>query len=111
LGALDDRGGCLRKRVHARALLDPTVAKEFTGSTDRVIVFNSNVQPKRRMKEKPEAWHCNCRKLLGPYRLNLAHLMRCAVCGVAPHSDPTVTKNAKLARQSPTPNEPGRTLR
>jgi hypothetical protein len=49
--------------------------------------------------------------LLGPYRLNLAHLMRCAVCGVARHSDPTVTKNAKLARQSPTPNEPGRTLR
>jgi hypothetical protein len=76
-----------------------------------VIVFNSNVQPKRRMQEKPTAWHCNCRKSLGPYQLNLAELMRCAACGVARHDDPTVTKNGKLARHSPASNEPGRASR
>ena len=53
-------------------------------------MFNSNVQPKRRMREKPGLWHCNCRTPLGPYQLNSAHLKRCPVCGVARHSDPTV---------------------
>jgi len=46
-------------------------------------MFNSNVQPKRRIKERATAWHCNCRKLLGPYQLNFAELTRGAVCGVA----------------------------
>jgi hypothetical protein len=42
-------------------------------------VFNSNVQPKRRMKEKPTAWQCECREARARYHLNLAHLMRCPV--------------------------------
>jgi hypothetical protein len=42
-------------------------------------------------------WHCNCRKPLGPYQLNSAHLKRCAICGVARHSDPTVAANAKVS--------------
>jgi hypothetical protein len=50
-------------------------------------VFNSNVQPKRRMKEKPTAWQCECRKPQGRYQLNLAHLMRCPVCGVERHGE------------------------
>lgn len=60
-------------------------------------MFNSNVQPKRRMGEKPGLWFCNCRKPLGPYQLNSGHLVRCPVCGVERHSDPTVGANAKLA--------------
>jgi hypothetical protein len=40
-------------------------------------MFNSNVQPKRRMKEKPTAWQGECRTPPGRYRLNLAHLTRC----------------------------------
>jgi hypothetical protein len=51
------------------------------------------------MKEKPSAWHCNCRELLGPYQLNLAELTRCAVCGVARHSDP----NRDQEREARTP--------
>jgi hypothetical protein len=41
-----------------------------------VIVFNSNVQPERRMKEDPTAWRCNCRQLLGPsrWRINVLRL-------------------------------------
>jgi hypothetical protein len=54
-------------------------------------MFNSNVQPKRRMKAKPAAWHCNCRRPLGPYKLNQAQLTRCPACGVARHSDPTAS--------------------
>jgi hypothetical protein len=63
-------------------------------------VFNSNVQPKRRMREKPGLWHCNCRKPLGRYQLNAAHLKRCSVCGVARHSDPTVATDLKLAPEA-----------
>jgi hypothetical protein len=66
-------------------------------------MFSSNVQPKRRMKAKPAAWHCNCRQPLGPYKLNHARLTRCPVCGVARHSDPTVRANTKIAPQPPTP--------
>jgi hypothetical protein len=76
-----------------------------------VIVLTSIVQPKRRMKEKASAWHCNYRELLGPYQLKLAELTGCAVSGVARHSDPTVTKGVKLASHSPAPNGAGRTLR
>ncbi len=72
------------------------------------VPFNSNVQPKRRMREKPGPWHCNCRKPLGPYQLNSAHLMRCGVCGVARHSDPTVSATVKLATQSPAADGAGR---
>jgi len=50
-------------------------------------VFNSNVQPKRRMKEKPTPWQCECRKPRGRYQLNLAHLKRCPVCGVERHRE------------------------
>ena len=42
-------------------------------------------------------WHCNCRKPLGPYQLNSAHLERCPSCGVVRHSDPTVAANAKVS--------------
>ena len=63
------------------------------------------------MKEEPSAWHCNCRKLLGPYQLNPAELRRCTVCGVARHTDPTVTKSMKLAPYSPAPSGTGRTFR
>jgi hypothetical protein len=75
-----------------------------------LIVFNSNVQPKRRMRERPGLWHCNCRKPLGPYQLNSAHLKRFPVCGVARHSDPTVAANVKLAPDSPVSNGAGRTM-
>jgi hypothetical protein len=51
------------------------------------------------MTEKPSAWRCNCRELLGPYQLNLAELTRCAVCGVARHSDP----NGDQEREARTP--------
>lgn len=74
------------------------------------IVFTSNVQPKRRMREKPGLWHCNCRKRLGPYKLNSAHLTRCSICGVARHSDPTVPRNAKLPPHLPSSDGAGRTL-
>jgi hypothetical protein len=47
----------------------------------------------------------------GPYQPNLAELTRCAVCGVARHSDPTVTKSGKLAPHSPASNGAGRTFR
>jgi hypothetical protein len=53
-------------------------------------------------------WHCNCRKPLGPYQLNSAHLMRCPSCGVARHSDPTVAANAKLVPHSPVFDGAGR---
>lgn len=43
------------------------------------------------MNQKHTAWHCNCRKALGPYKLNDPALERCPVCGVARHSDPTLT--------------------
>ena len=66
-------------------------------------MFNSNVQPKRRMREKPGLWHCNCRTPLGPYQLNSALLMHCLVCGVARHNDPTVAANVTLAPHSPDP--------
>jgi hypothetical protein len=65
-------------------------------------MFNSNVQPKRRMKAKPAAWHCNCRQPLGPYKLNHAQLMRCPSCGVARHSDPAARANRKVAPHPPT---------
>ena len=55
-------------------------------------MFNSNIQPKRRMKARPEAWHCNCRQPLGPYKLNDAQLTRCPTCGVRRHSDPTAPR-------------------
>jgi hypothetical protein len=64
-------------------------------------MFNSNVQPKRRMRAKPAAWHCNCRQPLGPYKLNRQELTRCPTCGVARHSDPTVRANTKVAPQPP----------
>jgi hypothetical protein len=51
------------------------------------------------------------RKLLGPYQLNLAELTRCAVCGVARHSDPAVTKSLELAPHFPASNDAGRTCR
>jgi hypothetical protein len=64
-------------------------------------MFNSNVQPKRRMKAKRAAWHCNCRHSLGPYKLNDGELTRCPACGVARHSDPTAHAT-KLVPQRPT---------
>jgi hypothetical protein len=72
-------------------------------------VFNSNVQPKRRMKERPGPWHCNCRKPLGPYKLNSAHLNRCPVCGVARHRDPTVAANLRLPPPTPASDGAGTT--
>jgi hypothetical protein len=54
-------------------------------------MFNSNVQPRRRMRAKPTPWYCNCRKPQGPYKLNPAQVTRCADCGVARHSDPTAS--------------------
>jgi hypothetical protein len=66
------------------------------------VMFTSNVQPKKRMKAEPAAWHCNCRRPLGRYKLNHARLMRCPSCGVARHSDPTARANTKLAPQPPT---------
>ena len=54
-------------------------------------MFNSNVQPKRRIRASPTAWQCTCRELQGPYRLNDAHLTRCPVCGDARHREPTTT--------------------
>jgi hypothetical protein len=53
-------------------------------------------------------WYCNCRKPLGPYRLNSAHLERCPSCGVARHSDPTVAANAKLSPDSTASDGAGR---
>ena len=55
----------------------------------------------RVVKEGLSAWHCNCRKLFGPYQLNPAELARCAICGVERHIDPTVTKSMNLAAVSP----------
>jgi len=49
------------------------------------------------MNRKPAAWHCNCRKPLGSYKLNDATLERCPICGVARYSDPTLAKKMKLA--------------
>jgi len=60
-------------------------------------MFNSNVQPRRRVKARPAPWHCNCRQPLGPYKLNHAQLTRCPACGVARHSDPTADANTKVA--------------
>jgi hypothetical protein len=63
-------------------------------------VFNSNVQPKRRMKERPTPWHCNCRKQLGPYQLNHAHLKRCPVCGRRPPPRPNRRERAPRTRSA-----------
>jgi hypothetical protein len=76
--------------------------------TELTPLFNSNVQPRRRIREKPGLWHCNCRKLLGPYQLNSAHLKRCPVCGVARHRDPTVAANVRLAPHSTASDGAGR---
>lgn len=62
-----------------------------------LFTFNSKVQPKRRMKAQPAAWHCNCRQPLGPYKLNHAELTHCPACGVARHSDPTARAKTKVA--------------
>jgi hypothetical protein len=74
-----------------------------------IPVFNSNVQPKRQMREKAGLWYCNCRKPLGPYQLNSAHLKRCPVCGVARHRDPTVAANVRLAPHAPASDGAGKT--
>jgi hypothetical protein len=63
-------------------------------------MFNSNAQPKRRMKARPTGWHCNCREPLGPYKLNDAQLTHCPACGVARHDDPTVGATTKHAANS-----------
>ena len=68
----------------------PRSRRAFSRQRDRVIVFTSNVQPKRRMRQKPRPWHCRCRTPLGPYRLNSARLTRCLACGVGRYSDPTL---------------------
>jgi hypothetical protein len=57
-------------------------------------VFNSNVQPKRRIRVRPTAWHCTCRGLQGAYKLNGAQLTRCPVCGSARHDESALTEGA-----------------
>jgi hypothetical protein len=58
--------------------------------------------------KEPGAWHCNCRKPLGPYQLNHPHLRRCPVCGVARHHDPTAV-NAHLPHDRPRSDEADKT--
>jgi len=46
-----------------------------------MTVFGSNVQPKRRVGQKPLPWLCACGEPGGPTKLNRAHLSRCPDCG------------------------------
>jgi hypothetical protein len=45
-------------------------------------VFGSNVQPKRRVRQNPGPWLCDCGERGGPAKLNGAHLRRCPGCGL-----------------------------
>jgi hypothetical protein len=48
-------------------------------------VFSSNVQPKRRVREKNAAWTCACPQRDGSFKQNFGFLLYCAVCGVRRH--------------------------
>jgi hypothetical protein len=51
------------------------------------MVFGSNVQPKRRVRQKPLPWLCACGEPGGPFKLNPAHLKRCPDCGLERQSE------------------------
>jgi hypothetical protein len=51
-------------------------------------VFASNVQPKRRVKQKPAPWRCACPAAVASSKLNGGHLIRCPDCGSQRGSTP-----------------------
>jgi hypothetical protein len=55
-------------------------------------MFNSNVQPKRRIRVRPTAWQCTCPGAPGAYKVNGARLTRCPVCGFARHHEPAAAE-------------------
>ena len=58
-------------------------------------MFNSNVQPKRRIRARPTAWHCACRKPEGAHKLNGAQLTRCPICGSGRRDEAAVKEGAR----------------
>jgi hypothetical protein len=59
-------------------------------------MFDSNVQPKRRIRVRPTAWQCSCPGAApDAYKVNGAQLTRCPVCGLARHHEPAVTDVAR----------------
>lgn len=70
-------------------------------------VFSSNVQPKRRMRQKPAAWCCACGEPGGDYKLNLGYLERCPTCGVARESSRARVVRGYASRPHRAPTDDG----